>query len=680
MRLLQSTLGAAIAAVFLLLQPAGAELVRMEIRHREPFADGYVFGRSGPYEKIVGRLYFEVKPDDPANAGITDIAFAPRNSEGKVELWSDFFLLAPADPLQGNRRLLYDVNNRGNKLALWTFNEARGNDPTTLADAGNGFLLEQGYSVLWCGWSGEIVPGEDRLIAGLPVATGGGKPITGKIYVEICRNEPVESTPLYWTPWAISIPYPPVSLDTRRARLTMRPTRAQPAEEIPADQWAFARAEDGATAPDPGHLWVKGGLRPGWLYELVYEGKDPRVTELGFAAVRDCTSFFRYESADRNGNANPLAGGIQRAYIFGISQSGRFVNHFLYDGFNTDERQRMVFDGAISHVCGAGRLFSGRFGMTTLCATHHENRLTPSESFPFTTVPQTDPVTGRSGDMLEKARSRDHVPKLLITQTSTEYWTRGASLLHTDVQGTEDVPLDPNVRLYVFAGAQHLGGGATDRGICQNPCNPLADRPPLLRALLVALDQWASSGRRPPESRYPRIADGTLVNLDTFRNAFPNIPGVNLPGDYYMPYRLDFGPRWNTGGIAEYVPPRVGSSYRTLIPRVDADGNEVAGIRLPDVAVPLATYTGWNLRAADYGAAGLLAPYQGSYLAFARTREARIRSGDPRPSVLERYPSRDVYLAKTAEAVVELHKNRFLLSEDAMALLRTAAERRLWER
>ena len=224
---------------------------------------------------------------------------------------------------------------------------------------------------------------------------------------------------------------------------------------------------------------------------------------------------------------------------------------------------------------------------------------------------------------------------------------------------------------------QHLGGGATDRGICQNPRNPLVDRPPLLRALLVALDQWVSSGRKPPQSRYPRIADGTLVDLETFRKAFPKIPGVDLPTGYYMPFRLDFGARWSADGIAEYVPPRVGSSYRTLVPAVDADGNELAGVRLPDVAVPLATYTGWNLRAAEYGAGGMLAPYHGSYLAFAPTRDERLKSGDPRPSAAERYPTREVYLAKTLGAVVQLREHRFLLDDDALKLLKSAAEREL---
>lgn len=670
MRVFRAAGWASAVACAVLAGRGKAEVVRVEVRERGPFAEGHAFGRTGPYERIVGRLHCEVAPDDPANARIADLGLAPRNARGRVEFWSDFFLLAPADPRRGNGRLLYDVNNRGNKLALWTFNEARGNNPTTLADAGNGFLMREGYSVLWCGWSGEVAPGEGRLLAGLPVAQEDGRPITGKVHVEICRDEPVESSPLYWTPWAVAAPYAPVSLDTKRARLTRRPKRSEPAEEAPADAWAFARTKDGRRVADPGHVWVQGGFRPGWLYDLVYEARDPRVAGLGLAAIRDAISFFRYAPAGRGETANPLAGAVQRAYVFGISQSGRVVNHLIYEGFATDERKRPVFDGAISHVSGAGRgLFNHRFGMATLCATHHENVLTPSESFPFATVPQTDPVTGRSGDLFALAREQGHVPKVFFTQTSTEYWTRGASLLHTDAEGKRDVALDPSARLYVVAGAQHLGGGPTDRGICQNPRNPLNDRPPLLRALLVALDRWVSEGRQPPDSRYPRIADGTLVDLAAFSKQFPRIPGVRLPTGYYEPLRLDFGPRWLTEGIADCVPPREGPAYRTLVPAVDADGNEVAGVRLPDVAVPLATYTGWNLRAAEHGAEGMLAPYNGSYLVFPRTRAERARRGDPRPSVEERYPGREHYLAHFTEAVLKLRGQGFLLDADAVALI-----------
>jgi hypothetical protein len=498
--------------------------------------------------------------------------------------------------------------------------------------------------------------------------------------VEICRNETAYSQPLSWSPWGVSAAYPPVSLDNTRATLTVRPRRSAPAVEIPRDGWAFARWEDGKAVADAGQLYVKEGFRPGWLYELVYVGKDPRVTGLGLAAIRDCVAFFHHAAADRRGTANPMAGGVEHAYIFGISQSGRVVHHFLYDGFNTDESGRQVFDGAIAHVPGAGRgLFNCRFFQTTLHGSQHEDNLGPSDCFPFTFTPQTDPVTGRQGDMLARTRARGHVPKLFVVQTSTEYWTRAASLLHTDVEGKMDVPLDPQVRLYLIASAQHLGGGTPERGIYQNRQNPLVDRGPMLRALLVALDRWVSNAQEPPASRYPRIDDGTLVDLETYRKQFPRIPGVRLPESLYTPLRLDLGPRWATEGIADYVPPKVGPPYRTLVPAVDADGNERAGIRLPDVAVPVATYTGWNLRGAACGAEGMLARWTGSYFPFATTPEESRATGDPRPAVRERYPTRQEYLDRIAEAARRLQQDGLLLEEDVARLKELAAGRALWD-
>jgi len=654
------------------LDRAGGEVVRVEIHSRGPLAAGHAFGRTGRYEKITGRLYLEVDPLRAVNQPITDLMLAPRNAQGRVEFWSDFFLLKPVALPRGNGRLLFDVNNRGNKLAMWTFNEARGNDPSTLADAGNGFLMEQGFSLLSCGWNGDVMPGDGRMLAGVPVAVqADGRPITGTVHVEICRDEQVFSSPFYWTPWGYSVSYLPADPDPRKARRTMRPRRDEPAIEIPPSEWAFGRWEQDRLVPDPTQLYVKKGFRPGWLYELIYVAKDPRVTGLGLAAVRDCVSFFRYDAGQRPEAPNPLAGGIVRSYALGISQTGRFLNTFLYHDFNGDERGRLVFDGLLIHVAGSGRgQFNNRFGMTTLCGTAHEGQLSASESFPFTTVPETDPVTGRKGDILARSRQSGHLPKIFYTQSSTEYWTRGASLLHTDPEGRRDVALDPSARLYVVAGAQHLGGSTTERRSYQNLCNPLNDRPPVLRALLIALDRWASTGKQPPASRYPRIADGTLVDLARFRGMFPRIPHVNLPVSVYTPCRLDFGPRWEHEGIADCVPPRIGKPYRMLVPAVDADGNERAGIRLPEVAVPRATYTGWNLRAPAFGAAGVLAPYYGSYFPFAATPAQR--AGDPRRSIAERYPSRESYVSQYKAAALALQADGLLLPRDVNELLRQA--------
>lgn len=652
------------------------EVVRIEITAREPFADGHSFGTTGPYEKLTGRLHFEIDPEAERNRVITDVELAPRNERGKVAFWSDFCLLAPADPLRGNRRLLFGVTNRGNKLILAAFNDRGGNDPTTLDDAGNGFLMRQGYALLWCGWNGDVRPGNGRMQIGLPVATKDGEPITGRIHAEICVDRPSFSEPFAW---GNSDPYPVADLDNATATLTMRPDRTQPAVEIPRSQWAFARREDGEVVPDPQSFYVAEGFRPGWLYELVYVGRDPRVTGLGFAAVRDATSFFRHADRDQQGTVNPQAGTVDYAYIFGISQSGRFINHFVYEGFNTDEAGRMVFDAAMPHVSGAGRgLFNYRFGQTTRHGSQHEDLLYPSESFPFNTVPQRDPLTNQEEDAFAKARAQGHLPKMFFTGTSTEYWARAASLLHTDVEGKVDAPVDPNARVYVISGAQHVVSARPVRGIHQNGRNTI-DYRPVLRALLVALDRWVTAGEEPPPSRYPRIDDGRLVRLKDWRRQFPKIPGVNLPEDLYRPLRLDFGPRWESAGIADTVPPKVGPAYETLVPAVDEDGNEIAGIRLPRIAVPLATYAGWNLRAADYGTEGKLARWVGSQWPLPRTIEERQKNGDPRLAILERYPTREAYVARIAEAALELQEQRFLLAEDVARILRRETAVSLWD-
>ncbi len=667
--------------------PTSAQVVRMQVDRREPFAGGKSFGSVGPYEKLVGSLYVEVDPNDPANRRIHDLGLAPRDDHGMVEYRTDFYLLKPVDPSKGNGRLLYDVHNRGNKVALGTFDGAGGNDPD---DPGTGFLMERGYSVLWTGWSGDVLPGAGRLTADMPVATDHGRTITGRIYTEmesggyqLYRNNfvtrtraPADST-LYTIPfdWGGSRSYPSVSLDNANATLTMRPYRDAQATVIPRDQWAFARLENGRVVPDSTHLYVKEGFRLGWLYDLVYVGRNPRVTGLSLSAVRDPVSFFRYASADEEGQPNPLAGAIQHAYGFGVSQSGRFLNHFVWEGFDVDTHGRPVFDGVFAEVAGGGKgLFNYRFWQTTRHGSQHEENLYPSDFFPFTSTPETDPLTGQRGDELERARAEGFVPKIFYLQTSTEYWSRAASLLHTDVEGKRDLPLDANVRIYFVAGAPHtsMAGGHYD-----NPLNHLS-RGPVSRALLVALDRWVGDGVAPPPSRYPKISNGTLVPADSASHAFPKIPGVRAPAVHYAPYRLDLGPRWQSEGIADSIPPRTGPRYNTLVPAVDADGLDLGGIRLPDVAVPIATYTGWNLRTAAWGADGALTRWMGSYLVFPRTKAEAQASGDPRRSILERYPTRADYLRKYREAIRNLEDQRLLLPDDGAALSRTAEERSYW--
>ncbi|MHB1081251.1 MAG: alpha/beta hydrolase domain-containing protein [Prosthecobacter sp.] len=655
---------------------ARAEVVRVEITERSQFAEGKSFGPAGAYERIKGRMFLETDPLHEPNARISDLKLAPRNTRGKVESWTDFFLLKPLNASKGNGRLLYDVNNRGNMLALWTFNDAeRSNDPKNVAHGGNGFLFRHGYSVLSCGWNGEVVDDHtQRLLTEVPIASERGETLTGPAHIEFSTTTPVFSRAFSWSPWGEFAAFPTVSLDDRKAVLTMRPSRAEPAVEVPRDAWQFGRWENEKLVPDPAHLYLKEGFRPGWLYDLVYTAKEPRVTGLGLAALRDCVSFFRHAPAERN----PLAGAINTAYVVGISQSGRLIHHFIYDGYNTDEARRAVFDGALIHVAGAGKGgFNHRFRMLTDTGNSHEGQLSGSEFFPLAPAAQTDPVTGESGDTLARARASGHVPKMIFTQTSTEYWNRAASLLHTDVEGRQDIELPPEVRVYLVAGAQHLGAGDGSPGIGQQPGNTLNDRGPVLRAMLVALDEWVGNGIAPPPSRHPRIADGTLTDLPSWR--FPRIPGVNLPSRYYQPWRLDFGPRFHTEGIADTIPPKIGAPFHTLIPAVDADGNETAGIRLPEVAVPLGTFTGWSLRAAAFGAEGALTPFTGMMIPFALTKAEREKSGDPRPAVRERYPTREAYLGRMTEAALHLKRERFLLDEDVTAILQQAADRKLWD-
>jgi len=680
-------LGVAALLLSLLAQSADAQVRRIRIDRREPFADGQSFGTVGPYEKLVGSLYLEVDPDHPANARITDVKLAPRNSRGRVEVRTDFYLIKPVDPSRGSGKLLYDVHNRGGKVALGTMNGAGGNDPNS---AGTGFLMNRGFSILWTGWSGDVLPGSNRLTADMPVATRNGEPVTGRVYSELesggyqlyrnnfitnsseSADQSLRSIPLDWGP---TRSYPALSLDNRDATLTMRPRRDATPTEVPSSHWRFAREENGQVIPDATQLYVQDGFRLGWLYDLVYTAKDPRVTGLGFAAVRDPVSFFRYAAADDEGNANPLAGAIRYAFAFGTSQSGRFLNHFVYEGFNDDTGGRWVFDGIIIDVGGSGKgIFNYRFGQTTRHGSQHEENLIPSDFFPFNTVPQTDPVTGKTDDMLARARRSGRVPKIFFEQTSTEYWSRAASLVHTDVQGTRDVAVDPNVRIYFIAGVAHtsITGGHYD-----NPLNRTS-RAPISRALLVALDDWVTRGIEPPPSTYPRIDNGTLVDLATYRARFPSIPNVRAPIVVYAPLRLDPGPRWYTEGIADIVPPRAGEPYRTLVPAVNDDGNEIAGIHLPDVAMPVATLTGWNPRAAAWGADGMLTRWMGSLLTFPRTASERQAARDPRRAIAERYPTREDYLRQYEAAARRLVEQRYLLADDAAALIRAASQRQYW--
>ena len=664
--------------------------IELDIAETVSFADGHGFGDAGPYERLRGRARYAVDPAAAAQSGIVDIEQAPLNADGLVEFSAELYIFRPADPARGNRRLFFDWGNRGNLRALQYFNDGvHSNDPNTLAEAGNGFLFRRGYSLVWAAWQGDLLPGDGRLTMNLPVATDNGAPITGPVRQEFVPVSPTICFPLSGRIDTRS--HPTASRDTTQARLTKRRYPQSERISIPPEAWSFAQATRGldtgaqvaargggalAILPSDEFITMPSGFQPGWIYELVYTGRDPLVMGLGHVAVRDLVSHLKYGEQDRAGNANPLPG-IEKAYGFGRSQTGRCLRDYLYRGFNADAQARRVFDGVMPHVAGAGKMWlNHRFAnAVSMAGQQYEDHENIADSFPFSYAPSTDHLSGRTDAILKRP---DSDPLVLHTQSATEYWQRRASLSHTDTQGN-DLEQPDGVRIYLWASSQHTSSPrdvTPAKGICENYANVVAASP-LFRALLDALDAWASEGTPPPESRIPRQSDGTAVTYAQWRAQFPEIPGVRATTGPAALSRLDFGPEAENG-ILTNQPPAVLDvhAYTILVPAVDEDGNDIAGIRVPMVQAPLGTYTGWNTRGQGYGT-GANYEFSGSYIPFMDTPEERAFTGDPRPSVLERYGSAQGYIDAITAAARRLVAEGFLLEED---VARAAEEARNWGR
>ncbi len=649
-------------------------LTRFVIDRRQPFAGGHEFGAVGAYEIVAGRAHGETAPEDPRNACIVNLAKAPRNERGAVEYRCDVHLVRPKDLDKGNRRVLYEAPNRGSKRALMFLNDApECNDPVTLEHAGNGFLMRQGYTWVTSGWQGDLVPWKDGMVLDVPVAKDDGSPIRRRVRTEICVNRPgVHSRPLSGDPRVRG--YAAATQDTADAELTVRMHSYGAREIIPPSEWAFAVEDAGGgdgpanVMPSASHLHLPGGFVPGAIYELVYTARDPLVLGLGFAAVRDLVSFLRYEEVDGAGDANPLAdgSGVAKAYAWGRSQSGRFLRDLVYQGFNEDERGRPVFDAIAPHASGGGRMFLNyEFARPVTSCQQHTNQLEP-ELFPFAYNIMEDPQTRREDGILKRPATD---PLVIHTQTSTEYWQKRGSLAHTDGRGN-DVSLPDGVRVYLISSAQHNApyGTRAERAKTRHRSNPLSIGP-AFRALIVAMDRWATDGTAPPPSSVPRAADGTQVRPESLGKGFPAIPGVSCTGLHNRQLFLDYGEGVARGLIdARPKAPPDGAGYTVMVPAVDADGNDVAGIRLPWITVPVATYTGWNLQS-DELADGELAGLLGSSIPLPRSRAEREASGDPRLSLEERYASVDDYLERVREQIGALVEARYMLAEDADALL-----------
>lgn len=659
-----------------LVSTSQAAVVRFEVTRREPFANGEAFGSAGSYERIIGRVYFAVDPTLRQNADIVDLSLAPKNSRGQVEFWADLFILAPVDLTKGNGALLYDVNNRGNKLALGMFNYAGGNDPSTREHAGDGFLMRHGYTIVWSGWDGELLPGGDRLRLMAPVAKSGNEPIVGTIR---CEFVPSPNTRRMVVNWASHGSYRPTEKGLHNATLTIRPRPSSPRVIVPRDQWTMHVADvssDSSTQLPSIEVEITAGMQPGAIYELIYEAADPLVMGVGFASVRDLIAALKSGTGDANPLAKDGQPGIRRAYGFGVSQSGRFLREFVYSGFNEDEQGRKVFDGIIPHVAGGGLgSFNHRFAQPTRHSNQHDHHDYPPDRFPFAYETQTDPLSGQTEGILRRAVATKTAPLVMHTQSSAEYWTRSGSLVHTDPLGVRDSEVPDSVRIYAFGGTQHgPAGWPLSAGSGQNLPNP-GDYKPFLRMLLLALDRWTAESKEPPASRYPTIREGMLVDWRHSATGFPNIPGVHYPEIIQQPHLLDFGPRWQTQRIIDFQPPVIRGDYKVLAPRCDRDGNDLGCLQPPEVAVPVATYTGWNLRKADVGAEGQLVSLTGSYIPFPKTRSDRERTGDQRLSVQERYESLDGYVRQFTSACDKLCEGGYLLPEDAERLIKLHRER-----
>jgi Alpha/beta hydrolase domain len=640
---------------------AQARVTQVVIKATEsPTFGGKSFGAVGQYERISGQIVGEVDPTDPVNAVMVDIELATKNPNGTVAYSTDFQILRPIDRTKGNKRLIYEITNRGRTNVLETLNDSKtGNDTATSGDAGNGFLMRQGYIVLESGWDFSA-PRNGKLFTAV-VATAknpDGSAITGPNTEEFVIDKETK-------PAMQRLTYPAASADKSKASLTVRRNYADTPTPVPAADWDYVDAKLNAVKLTSGNFGAPGSFGPTALYEFTYVAKDPVVASLGLAAIRDIATYVRNAETDDKGVPNPLAGDVAHIYSFCSSQPCRTMHDYVRLGFNQPERGAgaapPAFDGILNWKAGGSGLFINyRFSQPVRTHRQHIARWTPEYQFPFADQKLTDTVTGKTDFRLRRCEASANCPKIFEANSSNEYWAKASSIAQTDSLG-HDLGGVANVRYYLLSSLPH--GGGNGPGICAQPRNPLRPNA-ALRALLVDLDAWVSAGTAPPADRLPRVADGTLAPpLPQEASGFPRIPGVIYNGVHHTGDLWDFGPDFDKGFISVQPPRLVGTPYPVFVPKADADGNDIGGVRLPEVAVPVATYTGWALRAD--GLDGCDAA--GQKIAFAKTKAERLAAGDPRPSLEERYADHAAYVSAVTRTAQSLKAERFLLDEDAAA-------------
>jgi Alpha/beta hydrolase domain len=669
-----------LATTVLVAAPAAhARITQITITSRTLAFRGFSFPVVGQYEVITGTATGDVDPHNPQNAIITDIALAPRNAAGHVVYSHNFYILKPLDLSHGNHKMMYEPPNRGSKTYQTLNNTPSGtNDPAALTDPtvlGDSFLWTRGYTTVWTGWENNLAPINNNpglvATAVLPVAHNpDGSTITGPGYEYIVTTAPAAGKP---PTNSFTLAYPAASGDQSTAVLTHRVHLDDKPDVVPTSGWAYTDATNTAIKLVPGPFVVND------IYEFSYVAKDPTVNGLGLAAIRDFNSFLRYAKQDDLGTPNPLYGDVQRIYTETSSQPARTLNDFVHLGFNEDEGHRKVFDGMMQWIgAGDGLNMNYRWSQTKRTERNRQEELYLEGLYPFANVPTFDPISNTSDWRYKRCEETRTCPLATEFYSANEFWVKAGSLMSTDPTGKFDLPDHPFTRLYLLSSKQHGGAGdPTSKGLCQQFLNPL-DSAPVQRALWTDLDEWSTMGINPPDSRVPRLHDGTLVPpLPQSRVGFPSIPGVTYTGLKTTRYRFNYGADFYKTFVPTINPPVItppyednpknGPIYPSYVPRTDSDGNDIAGIRLPELTVPLATYTGWGLRAGIWKNDGCEA--SGQYIPFAATKAARLAAQDPRPSVEERYASFDDYRNKVVKAVDDLVRDRFVICDDTQDMV-----------
>ena len=618
----------------------------IHVKERTDVAEGKSFGSAGPYERITATVHFRLDPKLPQNSKIVDLSLAPVDKDGFVRFSADLLMYKPRDPSKGNGTAIIDVVNRGRVLSFSNFNRGGSSlDPQTAAELGDGFVMDAGFTIAAIGWQWDTpqIPGRLGLQAPhLPAS------ITGIVRAEFVPDKSVGGFSLGDRDHT---PYPVANEQDSINRLYVSDAPEKAKKEIPRNRWKFVNKTS---------VEIEGGCEPGKIYEVVYRGTGAVPTGLGFAAVRDIASFLKF-------GASPMLLGDQQRFIkrtigFGTSQTGRFLRHFVYQGFNEDEKSRLALDGVWAHVAGAGRGgFNHRFAQPSRDGQPLLHYAWPVDMFPFLDTPSRDTLTSREDGLLPRGPGAKFNPKIFYSNNSFEYWGRAASLIHTTADGSSDVAPSKDTRIYFFTGGAHGPGSLTlKRTNTQNIPNPLDFRWGM-RGLLIAFHDWLKAGVEPPASAFPSLAKHQIAPAAELK--YPT--GIHPPQWPRVPQILDFGADFLTTGIVTTEPPKPGAAYRILVPKVDRAGIEMGGVRMPEIDVPLGAYAGWNLRAAAIGNPDRMIAFIGSYFPFDSAE------------VKKRYSDKQTYLASIRSASENLVSQRYALSADVDKMVERAGQ--LWD-